>query len=367
MLKNIYFHIGTAKTATTLIQKALWDNREILKQFDTTYLDIAPPKLEWGRYANIEFLIDPNINISTENLRHYLNNLGTSNLIISEEGLWTNSLENINHPAFENYNKIIILYVRRPAEIIASWASEVSKPYNELQKLHAFEGGLLPIDKGLIRLTEYYIQIFDRLFSFTEKNALPKIIVRPFENSQLKNNNIFCDFIETLQIDSDQFFKSKGIRLPESENAGKSRKYCDISSHTLQILKAEKLRNKFDTNLVDYIYENCESGDNRSVLETLSDECIIDISEKLQYIEDEISRRFLSGKKLFNTRLPPIYKKKRDPHKKINPEEVEKLLYKYLWIQSEDSILKITKRTKDRKKKILNRKLRGITRFLRGK
>ena len=75
MLKTIYFHIGTVKTGSTLIQKMLWENRSILKKFDVNYFDLIPPKLDYPRYANAEFLLDKKINVSDSDIEKYLDDL----------------------------------------------------------------------------------------------------------------------------------------------------------------------------------------------------------------------------------------------------------------------------------------------------
>ncbi|MDY6919701.1 MAG: hypothetical protein SV765_05755 [Pseudomonadota bacterium] len=89
-LKTIYFHVGTVKTGSTTIQKMLWKNKDLLKSFGVTYMDLVPPKLSYHRYANAEFLMDPDVEVSQRELEGYLKTLDTENLVISEEGLWMN-------------------------------------------------------------------------------------------------------------------------------------------------------------------------------------------------------------------------------------------------------------------------------------
>jgi len=87
---------------------------------------------------------------------------------------------------------------------------------------------------------------------------------------------------------------------------------------------------KYNLKVVTHVYENCKYGDDRPVIDTLDDGCIKKISDELEFIENEISERFLDGMQLFESRLPSVYNKKRFPYQPISKDEVEKLTYKYL-------------------------------------
>lgn len=329
MLKTIYFHIGTVKTGTTLIQKTLWGNRDVLKKFDVSYLDLVPPRISYSRYANAEFLVDAEINVSSTDIETYLDNLDVSRTIISEEGLWAN-LSTINHPAFAKYDKVIILYVRRPAELIASWAAENAEPYNATQKKAASGMGVVPVSKGIKEYTKRYSRIFQNFFNTIDQIGCTKVVVRPYERRQFYRRDVFSDFLGVLNINPEDFFHCRNVNYSKAENISRTRKFYDVSHAVWVIMKDMGMESEYGLQAVTYVYVNCRYGDDRPVIETLDNDSIKVISDELQFIEEEISERFLDGARLFESRLPLIYNKKRHPYQTLMMDEVEKLTYQYL-------------------------------------
>ena len=329
MLKTIYFHIGTVKTGSTLIQKMLWANKDILKKFDINYFDLVSPKLKYPRFANAEFLLDDEVDVSGSDIEQYLDELDVSSTIISEEGLWAN-LKVINNSVFSKYKKIIILYVRKPSEVIASWASENAEPYNATQKMASSGIGVVPISTGIEEFTTRYSRIFQNFFNTIDQIECVEVVVRPYERIQFHNHDVFCDFLKILHINPSEFFESEDLHLVQTANQSQTRKFCDISYTVWEIMKKAKMEYKYNLEAVTDIYENCKSGDERPVIDTLDDECIKKISDELEFIEHEISRRFLDGMQLFENRMPSVYKKNRSQYQPISMDEVEKLTYKYL-------------------------------------
>lgn len=329
MQKTIYFHIGTVKTGSTLIQKMLWENRDTLKKYDVGYFDLVSPKLTYPRYANAEFLVDEEVKVSDSDIERYIDDLDVSNTIISEEGLWAN-LKIINHPSFNRYKKRIILYVRKPSEVIASWASENAEPYNATQKLHASGMGVVPISTGIKEFTTRYSRIFQNFFNTIDQIECADVVVRAYERKQFYNHDVFSDFLEVVNIKPSDFFGNKNVNLFKAENQSRTRKFCDVSHAVWEALKALGRENKFNLKIVTHVYENCKYGDDRPVIDTLDDGCIKMISDELKFIENEISIRFLDGAQLFESRMPSVYNKKRFPYQPISMDEIEKLTYKYL-------------------------------------
>lgn len=329
MLKTIYFHVGTVKTGSTLIQKMLWENKELLKDFDASYFDLVSPKLSYPRYANAEFLLDPSEKVSDDRIIEYLDGLDVSNTVISEEGLWAN-IELISNPIFDKYNKVVVLYVRKPADVIAAWASENAEPYNAKQKIHASGMGVVPIDLGIAEFTSRYSKIFKDFFKKIENIKIDELIVRPYDRSRFYNNDIFCDFLEVINVDPTLFFQKKDINVVKVANTSRSRKFCDISCSVFEAMRELGFESDYSLDVVNFVYTNSRYGDDRPIIDTLDDEIIKSVVDELEFIETEISNNYLGGESLFENRYPPIYDVERFPYQPLDKDELEKLTYKYL-------------------------------------
>lgn len=330
MNKTIYFHIGTVKTGSTLIQKTLWENRELLKEFNFSYYDQVEPKLRHPRYANAEFLFDANIKISDEEVHEYIKSIEADNVIISEEGLWAN-MDMLSKKAFEGFNKKIILYVRKPVELIAAWTSENAEPYNIRANLASTGLGIVPVEEGVALFTNMYSAIFKNFFAYMEKIKDIEIIVRPYDRRKFENGDIFRDFLKILEIDSDAFLKHEKFQPSDIANISKTRKFCDVSTTVWEIVQKLREESKYSDEIVEYVYKNCKSGDDRSVIDTLDYETVLDIDGKLKFIEDELSQNYLNGELFFDNCLLPIVNSKAE-YVPLSKYEVKKLIYEFFHI-----------------------------------
>ncbi len=335
MRKTIYFHVGTVKTGSTLIQKVLWENKNLLEKFNFHYYNQIEPKLSYPRYANAEMLLDPEVKLSDKEINKYIQNVEADNIIISEEGLWAN-IDMIFNKAFDGFEKKIILYVRKPVDLIAAWASENAEPYNAIQKLHASGIGAVPVSEGIEYFTNRYVAIFKSFFQALSDQEI-SIIVRPYDRKQFENQDIFRDFLSILGIKSNIFLEDKEFKVTNIANASRTRKFCDISTTTWEIMQEHKMTNKYSLELVEFIYNKCKSGDDRPVVETIDDKTILKIDENLKFIEETISRDYLNGKKLFDNSLPEcLGNKNRLPYQPVLRDEIEKLISEYISIENEN-------------------------------
>jgi len=330
MKKTIYFHVGTVKTGSTLIQKVLWENKSLLEKFNFHYFNLVEPKLSLPRYANAEFLFDKDVVISDEEVQNYIDNLDVDNIIISEEGLWAN-MGMLSRKVFDKYDKKVILYVRKPVDLISAWASENAEPYNALQTEASSGIGVVPIEKGIEEFTKRYIKIFETFFKSLEILKKTEIIIRPYDRSQFENKDIFRDFLNILDINTDKFLKDPKYTITEVANASRTRKFCDVSTTVWDFVNIMNERKKYNLELVEYIYKNCNTGDDRAVIETLSNQSVIEIYDKLKFIEDEISIQYLNGKRLFENSLPFFMDstKKRMEYKPVSKYEIKMLIHKF--------------------------------------
>ena len=121
--QTLYLHIGTAKTGTTYIQRLFYENRDVFHKLGVSYPYLLPTQNH--RWANANFLFD---STNETQLFKIFQRLG-SKILVSEEKLFHN-IALLNHPLFQKFKIKIILYLRKPAELIASWATEHTRPYN---------------------------------------------------------------------------------------------------------------------------------------------------------------------------------------------------------------------------------------------
>jgi len=329
--KTIYFHVGTVKTGSTLIQKILWENKELLEEFNFHYFNLIEPKLALPRYGNAEFLLDKSITMTNDEIERYIDNQKADNIIISEEGLWAN-MDLLIKDIFSKYDKKIILYVRKPADVIAAWASENAEPYNALQKEHASGIGVVPIEEGVEEFTQRYIKIFENFFKNLERLKNTEVVIRAYDREQFENNDIFRDFLNILKINTNKFLEDSKCVVTKIANVSRTRKFCDISTMVFELLYKRGMKKKYSLKLVSYVYENCSSGDDRAVLETLDDRTILDIKNRLQWIEEYIEEHYLEKKVLFKNSSPTFFLsgQKRLVYQPLNSTEVEGLMEKYL-------------------------------------
>lgn len=333
MLKTLVFHVGTVKTGSTLIQKTLWENRELLRQFDTCYLDISTPQLSLPRYTNADFLLNSAPPLSDEKISSHLAQITASRAIISDEALWAR-WHLTNQSYFDNYEKIVVIYIRKPVDVIAAWSAEYAKPYNHWQKDSSSGNGLIPVQKAISVCTKEYALIFRNFFQSIENFKPDKIIVRPYERSRFPQKNIVHDFFNILDIDSNDFIGRRGYIPSNTINKSPSKKYLDVAYQTLKYLESKNQQNLYCNNIVDFVYENISTGDERHIIDTIDVNCINDIVKELSFVYEEISQRYLSGKNMFDT-LHPNPLRNTSPSQPLSITEVQILVDTYQTNQRE--------------------------------
>jgi hypothetical protein len=312
---EIIIHAGTVKTGSTFLQKNLLLNSQFLSSVGLCYYFVSDIKNK-ERYANgFEFL-----NLNSNEMEYTLNKLkkeGYKKIILSEEGIWGNA-NLLGAECLANYKKKIIIYIRNPVEVIASWAGECSKPYNSN---YDFNTGYEPlsIDNALSILMTDYIKLFENFLSnvYSFKNC--EILFVPYASNILKQEDSFFNFLKLVDPliffgnDSLKFIDISEMKINESVD----RKYADISSYLYYKYKAIAHSSFYSNELVDYVYNNTKSGDIRPIYKTLSADQINRILVKT----DEISRKIC----FFNQNLNDIFTKKHfgcDDYLELNYEEV---------------------------------------------
>lgn len=317
--RRVIFHVGIVKTGSTYIQKKCSENQNILEKMGLSYLDITKPNLNLPKWSNADFLLVDTNNFSDEFIAEKICSSAQKTTIISDEALWAN-IHIINRACFANFKKTIILYIRDPAETIASWAGENSKPYNAILA----NNEVISIGFGLERYTEIYINIFNEFLEKFESLSSVELVIRLYS----KKINLFEDFLMAIPKDKSLVLEKKFNSGDEIINKSENRKYCDISSLTYIILMAMGRLNVYSYDLINYIYVQCKTGSSKSIIETIPKKTLREINLKCLPILRKFQRHCLFNiDKALST---PSWEKYEFENNTLDPYEVFILIESYL-------------------------------------
>ena len=328
--KTIYIHIGTPKTGTTSIQRFLTQNNTLLAQKGIFYPIAGRLYSEDGtrtynisnaatainghllcdmKLVNDEWPCDiklfkkqldifaksaySTMVLSEENLFCYLN---STYLFLRMDALWQ---------LLSNYDVKIIIYFRKSIEYITSLWKETVK----LRHFKTLENYLETLD---------YAESLAVVHNLLTRVDLDNIIVRTFEPTIWVNNDLIDDFLSALNIENTDEF----LPLKTQENKAFSRDYCERILYVNRYLKE-----RIGVEDIYGINEMIPRGDNpQTILESLPDEMIKEISDKYYPLECEIAKKFLSKDELFLTKYPKIYQTKRSRYQlNITSQEITEL------------------------------------------
>lgn len=199
--KTIYLHIGMPKTGTTSIQAFLAENREKLSEIGILYPIKENAENEFNEHlynyrGAVLGALAKGINAYNEYFENYFLNIieqsDCKNIIISEEILFLRTADVADVFLKHGFNVKIIIYLRKPAEYLAStWQENVKSVYSVmgLKFRHSLE-------QFLDRDIPYNI-----IFRYIEKLGKGNVIVRPFEKEQWKDGNLIVDFLNIFGVD----------------------------------------------------------------------------------------------------------------------------------------------------------------------
>lgn len=348
--KHIIFHVGTIKTGTTYIQKFLFDNKRQLSSLGVDYILFSPLRLDLPRYANADYIIDNDFN--AHRVKKLIGASPCRHIIISEEGLMGRP-DCIMNEAFAAYKRTAIMYVRPPVELVASWAAENSLPWNFVRDLRKFSDGLGVVDvaEGLKYCCNIYGLMINSFLNKIEADAKLNLVVRPYEAGQLMNGSIIVDLFHAIGLGDNldgllQIVENYDARTAPGEfklpaawesaiNESRSRKYCDVSAKTARLVQRCALEEIYGEEvyseaLVDFVVERCTSGDDRKVIETLSD---VDMEAIVGTLEPYYQKLCLTGYKDkvdLQSLLPDIYGNGREAYRPVDDAEIKSAVIEFL-------------------------------------
>jgi hypothetical protein len=296
-----YIHIGPVKTGTTFLQKTVFENRRVLERFGLGYP--FTDRLDFERYANAGILVDTIADVKP--IRSELE--AHPKFLLSEEGLLFRPW-NIGHPALAGFPKTIILYARKPAELIVSWAAENAKPYNATIPSLDGHKGPMSIEEGIELLSRIYEEAIWRFISYAAgaEDRLDAVL-QIYSNETADSEAFLSNFLNCLGLNSvdvlgDPAFKKQGI-----VNKGHSRKFCDISVLAWQALGRPSDMAIYNQSLIENLTAVYPGGDDRPVIETVSDGLIECLTKRFRFWENFLADRFLGGAAVFASSYPDCF------------------------------------------------------------
>jgi len=198
-MTTVYLHIGMPKTGSTSLQKFLFENRSQLLEEGYLYPITGTKKSGqiWDRYSHnslskqLEAQHD-----AWEKLQQEIETSQAKNVIISSEFFTypkrffdnTNSIEKVRI-YLKNYSVKIIVYLREQADFLQSL-------YAQMVKSNLQDSSIKLMIKNEKFRCYYYSMLERWSFVFGSEN----ILVRVFEKEQLKNANLYDDFLRAIHL-----------------------------------------------------------------------------------------------------------------------------------------------------------------------
>jgi len=343
--KHIIFHAGTIKTASTYIQKFLTERRAQLLSLDIDYISFSPSRLDPNRYTNADLIIDNNFDV--QHVKDVIRASSCRHIIISEEGLMGRR-ESISSEAFATYRRTAIIYVRPPVELVAAWAAENSRPYNfdYIRIAHGTAGqgqGVLAVSEvnptsmgarsGIGYCCFTYARLIDGFLNAVEADDGLELVIRSYDRQQFMNGNILVDFFDAVGLADkldDGLFSIIQNYSANPVNESWSRKYCDISAKTARLAQKFALEEVYGRAMVKFVHDRCASGDDRKVIETLSDAEMETIVGSLQTAYKRLSSKGYKGAVDFESMLPAIHGNGRRSYQPVDDDEVKYAVIEFL-------------------------------------
>ncbi len=200
-MNKLYLHIGMGKTGTSAIQYFLYENRELLQSQNILYPvtdGYFIDKSNEVTSGNASDIINHILNEEYDDIFEYLDELlKQSNVLISSELLVYYFGKNIElfYDIVEQFNATVILYVRKQDEFYNSLVNQWTKLKN------------LTDTDCLKEVHENYFYIMKIINNINSD----KLLVRPYEKLQFKNENLIDDFLECLGLNLNSEFEDKYV------------------------------------------------------------------------------------------------------------------------------------------------------------
>lgn len=318
MADTVYFHIGSVKTGTTMLQKFCYEKRENLLGVGVDYIEFEPPRLDLPRWANADYIL--NAEFDAEFVRDKMAVSSARSILISEEGIMSRP-DIWQHPVFSSMRRVIILYMRNSIELVASWASENSLPYNFNQDYHSSGRGVVSIDEGMDIWSFAYRKMLTQLSLAFDDDPGIEVRIRPFP--VVGRDNLLQDFLQQLDIPTNVALGLAETNDTEVINEGRSRRYCDAAYLMSQLAIQYDVGQLYNTSFVDRVCARLRSGDPRKVIHTLSGIEKLFVKNRLTSAVQTLMDRYGQIEQIHAIPLQPI--DQTGPYVRIDQQELTQL------------------------------------------
>ncbi|WP_417602102.1 hypothetical protein [Owenweeksia hongkongensis] len=263
MAKQIYIHVGPAKTGSSAIQKFMLQNPALLRELGIMY----PPHtlmesgVSVGNY-NAIYYENEKRNPSTNKIAKLINLFEKSDarvLLLSSE----NFFGPINELAEVIPQAKFIFYLRNPLTLAESLYNQNVKNFGETEP---FE----------IKTRRPNFGTIGHLRDFVKKYGSENLIIRYFDKSMFHRGNIINDLLFTMGIDPKESTPNQKVNL----------------AYTLEALEVKRFLNHFNLNpYCDYLLNNLlqQNQDGTTSYSLLKPE---EFDKHLQHVIDEIQLFF---------------------------------------------------------------------------
>ena len=326
MKKTVYLHIGMPKTGTSSIQRFMYENRDVLEKKGVCYppvlcqgegIAVTPPEV----IANLKLLFWKTLShfykdILGEKKRMYecwhndymplINSSSAPTVILSAEEFLSNSdtsyLPYLFDMIREDFDLKVIAYLRKPAEYVVSLWGELLKVHKDNAITSQFAQWIsqeMP-SNWIIRPIPY-----ENLYYIIKLLGAENVIIKAFERCQFKDGDLIDDILGILGVERDDDFK---VLKPENESYG--RNSCElallVNKLGLPAAKREELHSLLSSN-----------KDDLKLIDTLSDECIEQITDKYSETLKGLARIY-NKDSFFASDYPACYKKDRPAYNSVS-------------------------------------------------
>lgn len=192
-MPKIYLHIGTPKTGTSAIQKALLDNDEYLKAngFIYPHHAVDPNGISSGNGAYLIHLMCIGKKEKAKLILHeFLKQAKGKSLVLSSENFYR--YPELTYELIPNAE--IIVYIREQSE-------QIRADYNQSVKRHYQIHFLNRALQVTLNRNDPFFN-FELLLKWKELYGLPHMNVRKYNTDGFPENNIVFDFVNALGLSS---------------------------------------------------------------------------------------------------------------------------------------------------------------------
>jgi len=324
-MTTIYLHIGMPKTGTTSLQKFLFYNREKLLEKGYLY-PIAGTNITSNRepkgysHNSLVRVLNQNTNqkddwISRcgiwEECKKEIKAIKPEKVIISAEfftgpGIYNQDIIAMTKKLLNDYDTKIVIYLRRQDEFLRSY-------YCYLIKF------LIRTDiKKFILQWKYMADYYQTLELWENVFGLENIIVKVFEKKQMKNSNLFHDFLAAVHLDNEKIDLKSSHKIRENISiySGKAIKLINLIDKVMQKIPFQVKKDRYESYFIRRLILNNTTSKLMSYLPTnficteelLSKQERINILNEFEESNGLIARKYLGREdgKLFYSSIDEL-------------------------------------------------------------